>query len=82
MKYDEHDEVVNEFINVGKHQYKISCKADLHKMFELFNLRNELDIATVSGWVTYELGKIPNVVITSPMKLCILPFQKLIISVF
>lgn len=59
--WDEHDEVVNEFIKVGEHQYKISCKANLDKMFELFNLKNELDITTVSGWVTYELGKIPNV---------------------
>lgn len=59
--WDEHDEVVNEFIKVGEHQYKIACKANLDKMFELFNLKNELDITTVSGWVTYELGKIPNV---------------------
>lgn len=59
--WDEHDEVVNEFVKVGDHKYKISCKANLDKMFELFNLKNELDITTVSGWVTYELGKIPNV---------------------
>lgn len=59
--WDEHDEVVNEFVKVGDHKYKISCKANLDKMFDLFNLKNELDITTVSGWVTYELGKIPNV---------------------
>lgn len=59
--WDEHDEVVNEFVKVGDHKYKISCKANLDKMFELFNLKSELDITTVSGWVTYELGKIPNV---------------------
>lgn len=59
--WDEHDEVVDEFVKVGDHKYKISCKANLDKMFDLFNLKNALDITTVSGWVTYELGKIPNV---------------------
>ncbi len=59
--WDEHDEVINEFEKIDDHKYKISCNANLDKMFELFNIKKELDISSVSGWVTYELGKIPNV---------------------
>lgn len=59
--WDEHDEVIKDFEKIGEHKYKISCNSNLDKMFELFNLRNQLDISTVSGWVTYELGKIPKV---------------------
>ncbi len=58
--WDEHDEVVEEFVDLGDHQYRILCSADLDEMFELFDKEREYDAATVSGWVMAELGKIPE----------------------
>lgn len=58
--WDEHDEIINQFEKLSENEYKISCSANLDKMFELFNINREIDITTVSGWVTHELGKIPN----------------------
>lgn len=58
--WDEHDEVVEEFVKTGENEYRILCSADLDKMFELFDMDREYDAATVSGWVMSELGKIPE----------------------
>ncbi|MGG7162093.1 HlyC/CorC family transporter [Clostridium ihumii] len=58
--WDEHDEVVEEFTKISEDEYKISCNANLDKMFEIFNIDCDLDISTVSGWVISELDKIPN----------------------
>ncbi len=58
--WDEHDEVINEFERLSDNEYRISCSANLDKMFDLFDIKHEIDITTVSGWVTHELGKIPD----------------------
>lgn len=59
--WDEHDEVVEEFVKIGEGEYRILCSADLDKLFDLFHLDVDYDAATVSGWVMAELGKIPEV---------------------
>lgn len=58
--WDEHDEVVDEFVKVGKKKYKIVCSAALEDLYEKFNISGESDSATVSGWVIEQLGKIPK----------------------
>ncbi len=58
--WDEHDEVIEEFIKLGENQYKVICSADLDKLFTFFSLDCEADSVTVSGWVMEELGRIPN----------------------
>ena len=58
--WDEHDEVINEFEQIGTHEYKILCSANIDKMFDLFDIDYETDAASVSGWVIQELGRIPN----------------------
>lgn len=59
--WDEHDEIINDFEKIADNQYKISCSANLSKMFDLFHINKEFDMNTVSGWVTHELDRIPNV---------------------
>lgn len=58
--WDEHDEIVEEFIKIKENEYKISCSANIDKMFELFHIHREYNSNTVSGFVIEELGKIPN----------------------
>ncbi len=59
--WDEHDEVIEEFIKVDEDTYKIKCSADLDEMFELFDIEaeSESDSITVSGWVMEQIGRIP-----------------------
>lgn len=60
--WDEHDEVIEYFKQVGENSYEISCSAGLDDMFEYFNLvgdEEESDAVTVGGWVMEQLGKIP-----------------------
>lgn len=58
--WDEHDEVISEFERLSDNEYRISCSANLDKMFDLLDIKHEVNITTVSGWVTHELGKIPD----------------------
>lgn len=58
--WDEHDEVVEEFIKISPHCYRVSCNANLDKMLELFGIEEEVESSTVGGWVMEELERIPE----------------------
>ena len=58
--WDEHDEVVEEFVKLDDNKYRVLCSADLDKLFAFFSLDCEADSVTVSGWVMEELGRIPD----------------------
>lgn len=58
--WDEHDEIVEEFVQIDEGEYKISGSANIDKMFDLFNIDEEYESNTVGGFVIGELGKIPN----------------------
>lgn len=60
--WDEHDIVVEPFVQVGDNKYKVNCGADLDDMFELFGIDEESeDVTTVGGWVVEQFGRIPRV---------------------
>lgn len=59
--WDEHDEVIKEFEKINDNHYKITCSANLDKMFKLFGVDKEVVSSTVSGWVIEEIGGIPEV---------------------
>ena len=58
--WDEHDEIVEQVIKIDESHYKVKGHADLEDLFELIGIDVELDVSTVNGWVTDELGKIPT----------------------
>lgn len=58
--WDEHDEIIEEFVCIEDGVYKIVCSADLDKLIEYFDLTGEFDSSTVSGWIMEQLGKIPE----------------------
>ena len=58
--WDEHDEIVEEFKEVGEGEYIISGKANLDKIFDNLEIDEEPEALTVNGWATDELGRIPQ----------------------
>lgn len=60
--WDEHDEVIEDFEQIGENKFKVLGSADLDDTLEHFNLEvDEDDSTTVGGWVTEKLGHIPEV---------------------
>lgn len=58
--WDEHDEVVEEIVELEENRFKVLCTAPIDKVFELFDFNDEIDEASVGGWVMSELDKIPE----------------------
>lgn len=59
--WDEHDEIIKEFEKIEENKYRITCSANLDKMFKIFGIDKEVASSTVSGWVIEEIGGIPEV---------------------
>jgi len=57
--WDEHDEVVEEFTDVGKNKHKILCTAYVDDMFDYFDVKGESESNTVGGWIMDMLRRIP-----------------------
>ncbi len=59
--WDEHDEILEEFLPQEDGSYLISCSADLDDLFDRFSLRGDLsDSTSISGWVMEQLEQIPS----------------------
>lgn len=58
--WDEHDEVVEEFIEISDTEYRVNCSAALDDLFERAGIDEELDVPTVGGWVIDELKHLPE----------------------
>lgn len=61
--YDEHDEVVEDIVQLGETKFKVMGSTAIDKFFEFFELEEEVedsDITTLSGFVAHNLGEIPE----------------------
>jgi len=58
--WDENDEVVEEFTDVGKNKHKILCTAYINDMFDYFDVKGESESNTVGGWIMDMLRRIPE----------------------
>ena len=60
--WDELDEAVEEFKLLEENKYRVLCSAIIDDFFELFKLeeKEEIDSTTVNGWITEQLGSIPD----------------------
>lgn len=58
--WDEHDEIIEDFIKIEDNKYRIMGNASLEKMFELFSINLDSEINTVSGWVIEMLNDFPK----------------------
>ena len=59
--WDEHEEVVERIRKVEDGSYLISCSASIDDVFQLFDLRMDDDMTTLSAWVIDSLGHIPKI---------------------
>ncbi len=57
--WDEHDERIDEIKEIGEKEYIISGKANLEKVFDMFDIEDEPEVLTVNGWAMTILGRIP-----------------------
>ena len=58
--WDENDEVIEEFTPQPNGSHKVLCAAAIEKMFEYFDMEEETDVSTVSGWIMDQLGRTPE----------------------
>ena len=58
--WDEHDEVVEAFQEMGEGVCRVACTADFEQMRRYFQLDSDCDCTSVSGWVMEQLGRIPH----------------------
>jgi len=61
--YDEHDEVVEDIIQVSENKFKALGSTSIDKFLEFFSLEDiqeDSDITTVSGFAAHNLEKIPD----------------------
>ena len=59
--YDEHDEVIEEFAKQPDGSWIIQGSAEIERFQELFSLTEEIEAATVGGWVLDLLERFPDV---------------------
>lgn len=59
--WDEHDTIVESIVKVTDKQYRVKGYADIDIFFETLDLPedDEMDVATVNGWVVDQFGHIP-----------------------
>lgn len=58
--WDEHDEIVEEIVELGENRYRVLSTAALEKVFETLGIRGEVDETSIGGWAASALDKIPE----------------------
>jgi len=58
--WDEHDEIIEEFKDVGNNKHRILCTSYIDDMFEYFDVKGESESTTVGGWIMDMLRRVPE----------------------
>lgn len=58
--WDEHDEVVQDIDKISEEEYLVSGSASVEVLFDELEIKEELEVLTVSGWVMDMLGRLPQ----------------------
>lgn len=59
--YDEHDaEQLQDIVQQQDGSYRVLCGTNLDKMFDYFDVEEDIDATTVNGWVVLQLDKLPS----------------------
>ncbi|MBE6618638.1 MAG: HlyC/CorC family transporter [Ruminococcaceae bacterium] len=59
--WDEHDEVTENYRSVGENVYRVNCAMSVDDFCTQFEVEIETETISLSGWVTEQLAKIPDV---------------------
>ena len=57
---DEHDEVVEDYVDLGDNVYSVSCDVEMSSFCEHFDVDVETESTTINGFMTEQLEKIPE----------------------
>ena len=58
--WDEHDEVVEDYLEIGENTYRVSCDVEMSDFCEHFAVEIETESTTLNGFLTEQLAKIPE----------------------
>ncbi len=58
--WDEHDEVVEDFVQVDENTYRVDCSVTTDDFCEYFDIECETSSVSLGGWVMEQLEKIPE----------------------
>lgn len=59
--YDEHDAVeLQDIVRQQDGSYRVLCGTNIDKMFDYFDVDEEIDATTVNGWVVLQIDKLPQ----------------------
>ena len=60
--YDEHDAAaLQDIVQQQDGSYRVLCGTNIDKMFDYFDVEEEIDATTVNGWVVLQIDKLPSV---------------------
>lgn len=59
--WDEHDEVTENYRSVGENKFRVNCAMTVDDFCAQFGIEIETETISLSGWVTEQLAKIPDV---------------------
>lgn len=59
--WDEHDEVVEDFTAISENKFLVDCSADFEDFCEKFDIEQDEETASISGWIMEQLDKVPEV---------------------
>lgn len=60
--YDEYDAVATQdIVQQQDGSYRVLCATNIDKMFDFFDVEEEVDATTVNGWVVLQIDKLPDV---------------------
>jgi len=60
--YDEHDAAaMQDIVQQQDGSYRVLCGTNIDKMFDYFDVEEEVDATTVNGWVVLQIDKLPDV---------------------
>ena len=60
--YDEHDAAaLQDIVQQQDGRYRVLCGTNIDKMFDYFDVEEEIDATTVNGWVVLQIDKLPSV---------------------
>ncbi len=58
--WDEHDEVVETFREVGENTHVVDCSVNFDEFCEFYGIKSESDSVSLGGWITEQLERIPS----------------------
>lgn len=58
--WDEHDTVIDYVVPISENEYRVSGTANLNKVLEKFGVLCDTRYVSMNGWLTGELGRIPQ----------------------